>query len=197
MATDDERIMAGVAAFGGKAVMTRDDHPSGTDRIAEVAAHYPDATHLINIQGDEPLISPELIDELADALATDADLPMITAANPMAADDPAVQDPNVVKVTIATGGEALYFSRSPIPHPREMPAGLTYHRHKGIYGFRRDFLLQFVEWPPSLLEQTECLEQLRALENGAKIKVVPTDDDSPGIDTLEQASILDAKLRDA
>ncbi|MDF1755112.1 MAG: 3-deoxy-manno-octulosonate cytidylyltransferase [Verrucomicrobiales bacterium] len=195
VATDDERIMAGVEAFGGKAIMTRDDHPSGTDRIAEVAEQIPEATHIINIQGDEPQICPQLIDELVVSMTSDPDLPMITAANPMTSDDPAVNDPNVVKVTIDANGLALYFSRSPIPYAREPIEGLTYYRHKGIYGFRRDFLLQFVAWSPSLLERTECLEQLRALENGADIKVILTKDQSPGIDTPEQASILDQNLR--
>lgn len=197
VATDDERIAEGVRSFGGEAVMTRDDHPSGTDRIAEVAQKIPEATHIINIQGDEPLISPDLIDQLASDLTENEALEMVTAANPRSADAPEVSDPNVVKVTIDTDGFALYFSRSPIPFAREKVDGLTYYQHKGIYGFRRDFLLKFVEWPPSILEQSECLEQLRALENGARIKVVITDDESPGIDTPEQATILDQKLRTA
>lgn len=195
VATDDQRIADGVAEFGGQAVMTREDHPSGTDRIAEVAEQFPDATHLINIQGDEPLICPKLIDQLAQALKDDSNLEMITAANPMAANEPEVEDPNVVKVAIDRQGYALYFSRSPIPFPREPQPDLTFYRHKGIYGFKRDFLLRFVGWNPSLLEQTECLEQLRAMENGSRIRVIITDDDSPGIDTLEQATILDRKLR--
>ena len=194
VATDDERIAAAVAEFGGHATMTRDDHPSGTDRTAEVAEAFPDATHIINIQGDEPLINPDLIDQLAGDLADQPDLPMITAANPLAADDPMIDDPNVVKVTIDVNGNALYFSRSCIPHPRNKPAGLTYYRHQGIYGFRRDFLFDFVSWPPSLLEQTESLEQLRALENGARIRVVLNDDTSPGVDTPEQAAILHQQL---
>ena len=179
VATDDERIADGVTEFGGKVVMTRNDHPSGTDRIAEVAAQIPEATHIINIQGDEPLICPDLIDELVFNLTENENLPMITAANPMSGDDSAVEDPNVVKVTMDHNGLALYFSRSPIPYAREKVTELTYYRHKGIYGFRRDFLLKFVEWPPSTLEQTECLEQLRALENGARIKVILTNDQSP------------------
>jgi len=192
VATDDQRIADGVASFGGQAVMTRNDHPSGTDRIAEVAEKFPEATHFINIQGDEPLICPKLIDQLAQDLLENSELEMITAANPMAADQPEVTDPNVVKVTIDSQGHALYFSRSPIPFAREPHPELIYYRHKGIYGFRRDFLLRFVSWEPSLLEQVECLEQLRAMENGSRIR---TDDDSPGIDTLEQATILERKLR--
>jgi 3-deoxy-manno-octulosonate cytidylyltransferase (CMP-KDO synthetase) len=197
VATDDQRIVAGVEAFGGEVIMTRNDHPSGTDRIAEVAEHFPEATHIINIQGDEPLICPDLIDELVNSMTKSPDLPMVTAANPMKSDDQAIDDPNVVKVTMDRDGLALYFSRSTIPFAREKIEAMTYYRHKGIYGFRRDFLLQFVAWPPSLLEQTECLEQLRALENGARIKVILTDDQSPGIDTPEQAAILDRNLRTA
>ena len=194
VATDDERIAAAVTEFGGHATMTRDDHPSGTDRTAEVAEAFPNATHIINVQGDEPLINPHLIDQLAGDLADQPDLPMITAANPLAADDPMIDDPNVVKVTIDTKGDALYFSRSCIPYHRNKPEGLNYYRHQGIYGFRRDCLFEFVSWPPSLLEQTESLEQLRALENGTRIRVVLNDDTSPGVDTPEQAAILHQQL---
>lgn len=195
IATDDERIAEAVQEFGGQVVMTRSDHASGTDRIAEVARKKKGFDHIINIQGDEPLISPALIGRLARAMKKDPDLSMITAANPMAPGDPAVDDPNVVKVVIDRHGMALYFSRSPIPHPREgdEPA-LVYYRHKGIYGFRRDFLLRFVRWKPSLLERVEGLEQLRAMENGAEIRVIVTDDESPGVDTPEQAEILDRIL---
>lgn len=194
VATDDERIAAAVEAFGGHVTMTSPHHPSGTDRTAEVARVFPDMSHIINIQGDEPLIDPGLIDSLGSALVADPDLPMITAANPLTADDPLLIDPNVVKVTITRDGHALYFSRSLIPHPRSVPADLVYYRHKGIYGFRRDFLFDFVSWEPSLLERTEGLEQLRALENGARIRVVLTDDTSPGVDTPEQAAILQKLL---
>ena len=194
VATDDARIAEAVTAWGGHVTMTRDDHPSGTDRAAEVAAAFPEMTHILNIQGDEPLIDPGLIDELAAALLADPGLPMITAANPVAAADPVLADPNVVKVVIDRDGYALYFSRSQIPHPRNVPEDLVCYRHKGLYGFRRDFLFDFVAWPPSLLERTEGLEQLRALENGARIRVVLTDDTSPGVDTPEQAAILHESL---
>ena len=108
---------------------------------------------------------------------------------------PEVNDPNVVKVTIDENGHALYFSRSPILYHRDLSVpGLRYYRHKGIYGFRRDFLLRFVKWKPSLLERVECLEQLRALSHGVSIRVILTDDDSPGVDTPEQAAILDRQL---
>lgn len=194
VATDDERIADAVRAFDGHVTMTRDDHPSGTDRVAEVAEAFPDMSHIINIQGDEPLIDPKLIDQLARALMDDPELPMITAANPLSPENPSLTDPNVVKVTVDRDGRALYFSRSQIPHPRNAPEGLIYYRHKGIYGFRRDFLFDFVGWEPSLLEQTEGLEQLRAMENGARIRVVITDDESPGVDTPEQAAILHEQL---
>ena len=194
VATDDDRIAEAVSAFGGEVTMTRSDHPSGTDRVAEVAEQFPNATHIVNIQGDEPLIDPNLIDQLAKELVADPDLPMITAANPIVAGDPAIEDPNVVKVVINRFGDALYFSRSTIPHPRNASDGLSYYRHKGIYGFRRNFLLEFVGWDPSPLELTEGLEQLRALENGGRIRVVLTDDESPGVDTPEQAAILNEQL---
>jgi 3-deoxy-manno-octulosonate cytidylyltransferase (CMP-KDO synthetase) len=187
VATDDERIRAAVIAFGGKAVMTSPDHPTGTDRIAEAVRAVPQATHIVNIQGDEPLIDPALIDRLAAAMAGDPSLDMATAANPLDPADPAVQDPNVVKVVTALDGRALYFSRSPLPFFRNAVPGLPVLRHKGIYAYSRGFLERFVTWPPSPLEQAESLEQLRALENGAAIKVLITDDASPGVDTLEQA----------
>jgi 3-deoxy-manno-octulosonate cytidylyltransferase (CMP-KDO synthetase) len=195
VATDDERIAAAVEEFGGHVTMTRDGHPSGTDRVAEVAEAFPEMSHVINIQGDEPLIDPDLVDRLAADLIAQPGLPMITAANPLPPGDPVLGDSNVVKVTIDANGNALYFSRSLIPHPRDVPEGLMYFRHKGIYGFRRDFLFDFVGWEPSLLERTEGLEQLRALENGGRIRVVLTDDDSPGVDTPEQAAILEEQFR--
>lgn len=193
IATDDERIAQVCRDFGAAVAMTSPEHPSGTDRVAEVAAQFPAADILINVQGDEPLISPRLIDALAQALVADPTLPMVTAAAPL--HDPQLRrDPNIVKVTLTTTGRALYFSRSEIPHPRDLVPGMTWYWHKGIYGYRRDFIQQFVAWPASALERTEGLEQLRALENGAAIQVVLTEDDSPGIDTPEQAAALEARL---
>lgn len=194
VATDDERILDAVIAFGGKATMTSPDHPTGTDRIAEAARAVPQATHIINIQGDEPLIDPALIDELAAVMAADASLDMATAANPLDPADPAVQDPNVVKVAVALDGRALYFSRSPLPFFRNPVEGLPVLRHKGIYAYQRGFLERFVSWAPSPLEKAESLEQLRALENGATIKVLPTADTSPGVDTPEQAREIERLL---
>lgn len=205
VATDDERIAEAVESFGGQVALTASDHPSGTDRIAEVARKHKEFTHVINIQGDEPLISPDLIDKLAQSLIENPDCEMVTAANPMDFGQAEHDDPNVVKVVLDHHSNALYFSRSPIPFPRNPPSDsrkainagedtepqiLQILRHKGIYGFTRSFLLQFVSWKPSPLEMCEQLEQLRAMENGAKIKVIITSDDSPGIDTPEQADIM-------
>jgi len=194
VATDDERIRDVVLAFGGKVAMTSPDHPTGTDRIAEAVQAVPQATHVVNIQGDEPLIDPALIDELATAMATDATLDMATAANPLDPADPAVQDPNVVKVALALDGRALYFSRSALPFFRNPVQGLPVLRHKGIYAYQRSFLERFITWPPSPLEKAESLEQLRALENGATIKVLITTDTSPGVDTPEQALEIERLL---
>lgn len=194
VATDDIRIADACAAFGANAVLTSPDHPTGTDRIAEAAASRPEATHIINIQGDEPLIEPALIDALAHAISTDLTLDMATAANPLDPADPAVADPNVVKVVTTLDGRALYFSRSPLPYFRNAVPGLPVFRHKGIYAYTRSFLQSFVAWPPSPLERAESLEQLRALENGASIKVIPTDDTSPGVDTPEQAREIERIL---
>ena len=174
--------------------MTSPDHPTGTDRIAEAVRAVPRATHIINIQGDEPLIDPALIDELAAVMAADPSLDMATAANPLDPTDPAVGDPNVVKVAVALDGHALYFSRSPLPFFRNPVEGLPVLRHKGIYAYKRSFLERFITWPPSPLETAESLEQLRALENGATIKVILTADASPGVDTPEQAREIERLL---
>lgn len=194
VATDDTRILQAVHNFGGRAVITSPHHPTGTDRIAETLQSFPQATHIINIQGDEPLIDPALIDQLAAAISAPDGPQMATAANPILPSDPAVADPNVVKVVTASSGLALYFSRSPLPFFRNPVPNLNVLRHKGIYGYRRDFLQTFVSWPPSPLEQAESLEQLRALENGASILVLTTHDTSPGVDTPEQALAVERLL---
>jgi len=194
LATDDERIAEAGREFGAEVVLTRPAHPSGTDRVAEAAAASPEAGIVVNIQGDEPLISPALIDGLVDVLRHQPEVDMVTAATPVA-DAVVLEDANVVKVVTNRQGRALYFSRSRIPFPRrEDVPGLTWLRHKGIYGYRSTFLERFVGWPPGVLEQAEGLEQLRALENGASIHVVRTDDDSPGVDTPEQARIVSAQI---
>jgi 3-deoxy-manno-octulosonate cytidylyltransferase (CMP-KDO synthetase) len=194
VATDDRRIAAAAAAIGAEVEMTRASHPSGTDRIAEVARRHPGFSHIINVQGDEPLISPRLIDRLARVLVADPRIPMITAANEFSS--PAdIENPDIVKVVLNKRGEALYFSRSVIPFQRREVSRLKFYRHKGIYGFRRDFLLRFVRWAPSVLELAEQLEQLRALENGASVRVIVTDDDSPGVDTPGQARTAGRLIR--
>ena len=194
VATDDTRISEACQSFGAEVAMTSSEHPTGTDRIAEAASSRPEATHIINIQGDEPLIDPALIDQLGQSLLDDAGVSMATAANPIS-DDALMADPNVVKVVMAQNGDALYFSRSAIPYRRAESPALKLYRHKGIYAYRRDFLEKFITWKPSPLELAESLEQLRALENNARIKVLITDDESPGVDTLEQAQQIEALLQ--
>ena len=186
IATDDLRIADACRRFDALAVMTDPDHPSGTDRVAETAKAFPKHQIIINVQGDEPLISPALIDALAQTLISQSEVPMITAAAPIE-DKALLHDFNVVKVVLDLNRDALYFSRSLIPYPRKEDTGITHYRHLGIYGFQRDFLFQFVQWPPSLLEMTESLEQLRAVEHGIRIRVALTSDLSPGVDTPEQA----------
>lgn len=194
IATDTENIRDVALAFGAEVVMTQESHPSGTDRLAEAVSSYPEATHIINIQGDEPMIEPSLIDTLAETMLTHPEVSMATAANEIT-DQTLIADPNVVKCVLTTNQEALYFSRSPIPYQRSASPELKIYRHKGIYAYRRDFLEFFVQCPPSPLELAESLEQLRALEHGAKIKVVITDDCSGGIDTLEQANDLELLIK--
>lgn len=182
VATDDERIKAALEAAGGKAVMTRADHPTGTDRLAEVAEKYPDVDIILNVQGDEPLIDPALIDELAAAFDGEPELAMATVATPI--EDEAERDnPNNVKVVLDKRGYALYFSRSRIPYPRK--AGAPVYKHIGIYAYRRDFLLAYARLAPTPLEESESLEQLRALENGCRIKVITTNRKFVGVDTEE------------
>ena len=194
VATDNPRIMAAVEKFGGRAVMTSPHHATGTDRIAEALKEIPAATHIVNIQGDEPLIDPALIDRLATVITADGGPDMATAANPIDPADPAVADPNVVKVVTALDGRALYFSRSALPYFRNAVEKLPALRHKGIYAYTRGFLERFVTWPPSPLEMAESLEQLRALENGASIHVIVTSDTAPGVDTPEQAREIECIL---
>jgi len=198
VATDDVRIADAVAAFGGTAVMTRVDHPSGTDRIAEAVAGL-DADTVINIQGDEPLIDPALIDQLAARLQQDDAWDMVTAVCPIT--DPAdLNNPAVVKAVWAADGRALYFSRSLIPFPRDgRRASPGWHpwRHIGIYGYRREFLEKLVRTPPCALELTEKLEQLRALDIGGRLRVVTTDEIGLGVDTPEDVPKAEAALRAA
>src|SRR5436190_10609256 len=165
VATDDFRIAEAAFGWGAEVAMTSSDHVSGTDRIAEVAAKLKPFAHVINIQGDEPLIDPKLIDRLVRDLQRDRNLEMITAAHPF--EDPRdAASPHQVKVVLNQKGEALYFSRATIPFVRDAARPQEYFRHQGIYGYTRDLLLRFVRWKTSPLERAEALEQLRALENG-------------------------------
>ena len=193
IATDDLRIAEAAFAFGAEVSLTAKSHRSGTDRIAEVAKKLTGVTHILNVQGDEPIIDPKLINRLAKTLVSEK-LEMITAANPFSNNEP-IENPNAVKVVVNKVGDALYFSRSAIPFARDGKAALPYYRHQGIYGYSRKFLLQFVRWKPSPLEQTEQLEQLRALENGAKIRVLITKTISFGVDTPEDAAALTTILK--
>ncbi len=196
VATDDARIADAVAKYGGRAVMTPSELPSGTDRIACAAGDFADDDILVNIQGDEPLIDPALVDALATKLKGEPRWDMATAVTPIkSAADLAAK--SVVKVVIDRFGGALYFSRAPIPCDRDHEADLAsglYVRHLGIYAYRGGFLKRFVAERPCRLEQTEKLEQLRALWMGAKIAVVETVDEGVGVDTPEDAERVAAIL---
>lgn len=196
VATDDQRIadcVAGLTIEGVQVAMTRPDHPSGTDRIAEAVANLR-AEAIINVQGDEPLIDPKLIDELADVISSDQ-WDMATAATPI--NEPTqIADPSVVKAVFNRHGQALYFSRATIPHirdPRETPEQV-YWRHIGIYAYRRAYLLRLVAQPPCALEELEKLEQLRALDMGCRMKVIKTQDFGIGVDTPEDIPKAEALL---
>jgi len=216
VATDDERIFEAVNSAGYEVVMTSRDHASGTDRIAEVASTLEDYEIIVNLQGDEPLVSPLTIERAVDAMheseigepanrgegkgeGVTEETGIVTTWEPIesAAD---VLNPDVVKIVVDENGRAIYFSRSPVPYPRdavhghgslevaiqEEPALLTgFRKHTGLYVYRRDVLLAFAEWPQSELERFESLEQLRALEHGVKIKAIKASTSSIGVDTIE------------
>jgi len=181
VATDDMRIAEAAFDFGAEVALTSPKHPTGTDRLAEVAAKLRTASVILNVQGDEPDIAPSTIDRLARALQDDPALGMVTAANPIS-DAADIRNPNVVKVVTDLAGRALYFSRSAIPHDRDGRGGIKYLRHQGIYGYRRKVLLDFVRWKPTPLEKAEKLEQLRALEHGVSIGVIVVKKGSVGVD---------------
>jgi len=197
VATDDERVLDVVRSAGFEAVMTRSDHASGSDRLAEVAATLDGVEVIVNLQGDEPLVSPKTIERAVDALLKDETVQVVTTSEEIrdAAD---VLSADVVKVVTDERGRALYFSRSPIPFPREavrkygtLVAALkieptllaTFRKHTGLYVYRRAFLLEYTRWPQSELERLESLEQLRAMGRGATIKVIEADSPSIGVDT--------------
>lgn len=198
IATDDKRIEVIAKKFGAEVMMTSKRHQSGTDRIAEVArllekkSEPSRFTHFINVQGDEPLIDPKLIDRLARTMIKDPKIEMITVATPMKEGD---SDTNIVKVVLNHRNDALYFSRSMIPYHRDKhdPASAVMPLlHLGIYGFRADILQQFVRFRPSPLECCEKLEQLRALEHGISIRVLTTTHKALGVDTPEDAERMEA-----
>lgn len=199
VATDDGRIFDAVESAGYEAVMTRRDHKSGTDRIAEVLAALPDAEIIVNVQGDEPLISARTIERAVGELENDPNAGIVTTWESM--ESPAdVLNPDVVKIAVDGRGRAVYFSRSPVPYPRDAarkygtlaealhnePALLSsFRKHTGLYVYRRDVLLAFTSWPQSELERLESLEQLRALAHGVEIKAIEASSRSIGVDTQE------------
>lgn len=209
VATDDERIMNAVLESGNEAVMTRAEHQSGSDRIAEVAKGLPEGSIIVNVQGDEPIISPETMDKAVQALIEDDLADISTTCEPITGLWNLLNGNNV-KVVVGDNGYALHFSRSPMPWPRE--ASLRYggdpnqaieeepellanfRKHTGLYVYRREYLLKFTKMPQTRLEKFEMLEQLRALENGAKIRVVEAVGESIGVDTQEDLDRVRAMI---
>ncbi len=195
VATDDDRIFQAVTAFGGRAVMTSADHPSGTDRIAEAVRNCGESVDIvINVQGDEPLIPTSVIDELIALMRRDPSIEMATVAVP---GDRETMTENNVKVVFGSDGYALYFSRAMIPFLRSGGESVTPYLHWGIYAYRRTALEKFVALPPGRLENCEKLEQLRALENGIRIYVHTSNLTSIGIDTPADLEAAERKLREA
>lgn len=186
VATDDQRIYDAVEKFGGEAMMTDAAHQNGSDRLAEVITRLPEYQLVVNIQGDEPLINPATIDQLLAPMLDDTTIVMCSVMTSL--NDPKLlHDANTVKVVTDLNGFALYFSRAAIPHPREaVPGHISWHKHVGLYAYRRDFLLQYSQLTPTPLEQLEKLEQLRVLEHGYRIKMVNCPHDMTiGVDTPE------------
>lgn len=205
VATDDERIRQAVASFGGEAMMTLLAHATGTDRIAEVAGKL-ECDIVVNVQGDEPLIRPEMIDQALAPLAEDPSIPMGTLCKRIEHRDEAF-DPNVVKVVFDKNGYALYFSRAPIPWDRDRWAGKSslreltldgpLYKHVGLYVYRREFLLKYARMSPTKLEAAEKLEQLRALEHGFRIKTVVTEHESFGVDIPDDLGRILKRLEES
>ena len=186
VATDSEAILQAVADYGGKALMTSSEHRSGTDRIAEAAKRIglAPADIAVNVQGDQPLLDPSMIEEVVEPLLKDPHVPASTLIYRIVREEE-VTHPNAVKTVYDRNGFALYFSRATIPHSREEADSPGYYKHHGIYAYRNDFLQVFVGLPQGILERSERLEQLRALEHGYRLKVVLTEKDSIEVDTLE------------
>jgi 3-deoxy-manno-octulosonate cytidylyltransferase (CMP-KDO synthetase) len=200
VATDDERILKMVTGFGGEAVMTRAEHRSGTERVAEVAAHAVDAGDdiFVNVQGDEPLIDPGAIDAVIEAIESDQQVSVATLAVPITR--PAdIMDHNIVKVVLDFDENALYFSRAPIPwvRDRDAPVHARHLKHLGLYAFRRAALLDFATLPVGDLERVEQLEQLRWMENGYKIRVAETTYDSVSVDVPEDVARVEKLIRES
>jgi len=199
VATDDERIASAVASFGGRAILTRADHPSGTDRICEALERIDgdDDQIVLNVQGDEPEIEPAALEALIGRMRAEPGLNVATLAAPFPEElDPA--DPSAVKVVLDARGRALYFSRARIPHPRDPEPDDPVARpllHLGVYAYRRGFLRRFASWPPGVLERIEKLEQLRLLERGEPIAVVRVERASVGIDTPQDYARFVARWR--
>ena len=193
VATDDIRIAECAFAFGAEVAMTSPMHRSGTDRVAEVAKKLSGFSHVINVQGDEPMVDPVVVAKLAAVMTKDRGIEMITSASVFAPDDD-LTNPNMVKVVLDREKNGLYFSRSPIPYVRADGVRPNFYRHQGIYGYTTKFLLQFVKWKPGILEQAESLEQLRALENGAKIRVVLAKQAAVSVDTAEDVRVVEKLL---
>lgn len=194
IACDDKRIVECVEGFGGKAMMTDPNHPNGSCRVAEAASKMK-ADVFINIQGDEPLMQPQGIDQLAALFEQKPEARVATLAVRKNSEEEYL-NPNVVKVVCGQDGNALYFSRSPLPYYREKPAqGISFLKHLGIYGYRREFLLEFVTWKPGVLENLEKLEQLRILERGIPLQVIETAADSMSVDTAEDLAAVEAQMK--
>lgn len=212
VATDSEEIVEAVRKHGFEARLTDGNHTSGTDRVAEVAATMPDAEIIVNVQGDEPLISPETIEKAVATMAAELAKPggagIVTTCEPIESLGELLNF-DLVKVVIDDDGHAVYFSRSPIPFPRDAAKKYggpnealeaepelfkNFHKHTGLYVYRRDVLLEFTRWPPSRLEKIEALEQLRALAHGVRIKVVEACSTSIGVDTVEDLELLKAQM---
>jgi 3-deoxy-manno-octulosonate cytidylyltransferase (CMP-KDO synthetase) len=195
VATDDERIAKAVKSFGGEAVLTRADHRSGTERVAEVAVAHRDAEILVNVQGDLPLVEPAAIETAIEAVRSDEDVTVGTLAVPIT-NPTEIMDPNVVKTVLDFDGNALYFSRAPIPwvRDRQSPVHVKYLKHLGLYVFRREALLEFATFPLGDLERIEQLEQLRWLENGYRIRVAETEYKSVEVDTPEDVKRVEQLL---
>jgi 3-deoxy-manno-octulosonate cytidylyltransferase (CMP-KDO synthetase) len=196
VATDEAAIKTAVENFGGEAILTRRDHRTGSDRVAEVAAHLP-ADIYLNVQGDEPLIDPGAVDAVVAAMIEDDSVQIATPCAPIAhAGD--IMDPNVVKVVRDFDGNALYFSRAPVPWVRDTGESVAarHFKHLGLYAFRRDALVEFPTLPPGELERIEQLEQLRWLENGFRIRVVETAYDAVSVDVPADIARVEKLLRD-